>query len=521
MFSTPRLVDVSRQDCIATAFLDVAFAGPRHHLISVLWWPGLAVLIGMVTSSVTLGAALLVLGALVNLLWRTDGPPFFLFCLGFQWCFIVAGILYGLLFGVALHAAPGNMDRATMLSLLGLLAIAVGITTAQLLAAKHLQHSLVPSGASYNVERLFVSVLGLFWVNWFITLSPLVMSWTGAQIVLFALYFRYVLLAVLFLETFRQRHGYGYSIAALLFVVVPELASMMSAFKGVLFIFVLALLAGWQRRPQSSIAHGKNRRIAILVVGIGCALLFSGMVWEGVIKPTWRPAVMGGIVSGTPMERVSAFRAMARESSRQFSVSHSLGALTRRMSSATYFFSLTLERVPAVLPYERGAMTGRALRHLMKPRILFPDKPNLGSDSWLVRRYAGVYVAGAESGTSVGLGYMAQFYIDFGPVVMFVALFAMGIYIGSGFALLKHVAPSRQFYFGAAIVVAVRQLMTYEGELAKTVGGITMNIAVFAAVFLVAGSTLHRFFVFRRRVRGAHSSLQPAARLAARHQGEW
>lgn len=64
---------------------------------------------------------------------------------------------------------------------------------------------------------------------------------------------------------------------------------------------------------------------------------------------------------------------------------------------------------------------------VVTPRILFPDKGALLSDSEMVRTYSGVFVAGAEQGTSIAFGYAAEAYLDFGLPSMFVPSFLFGV----------------------------------------------------------------------------------------------
>src|SRR5262249_44425284 len=66
-----------------------------------------------------------------------------------------------------------------------------------------------------------------------------------------------------------------------------------------------------------------------------------------------------------------------------------------------YYPALAVARVPRHLPHTDGAIFGAALRHITMPRVFFPDKGELSSDSEMVRKYSGVWVAGAETGTSI------------------------------------------------------------------------------------------------------------------------
>ncbi len=473
----------------------------RRGAISIAW---VAVLFAGVAAwfSLTLSFAFIVLAFLAKHLWNEDGPPYLAFALAYQWCFIVAGVFYQSATGTITHSLYGNIDLATTVSLLGLVALASGITTGQRFAI-----SLATGQGSerfrqdrpYDIEHIFYATIAIYSVNWFVTLSAPAISFTAAQVILFALLFRTVFIAVLFLEIVQQRHKYGYGVIALLFVMIPEFVSIMSAFKEVVFVLLVSIFAAWTHRPTNNTVRRVNRHLILVGTAIAIALAIAGVAWEGFVKPAWRPAVRQGTITGTPFQRITAFGTLTRQSAQHFSLEQSLEILTRRFSSATTYFSLTLDRVPALLPHENGAMTGRALKHLATPRFLFPNKPVLPSDSWLVRRYAGVYVAGAESATSVGLGYMAQFYIDFGPLLMFLALLLLGVYIGVAFFGLMFTAPSRHFFWGSATVVAVRQLTAYEGELTKLLGGLTMNIAVFMVIFVIAGPTLHRTFLAKPR----------------------
>ena len=93
------------------------------------------------------------------------------------------------------------------------------------------------------------------------------------------------------------------------------------------------------------------------------------------------------------------------------------------------FFAKTIVNVPDNVPYENGALWAGALKHIVTPRLFFPDKAAL-DDSEFTYKYTGVRVSGTEQGTSIGIGYMAESYIDFGPYYMFVPVFLLGIGYG-------------------------------------------------------------------------------------------
>jgi hypothetical protein len=51
-----------------------------------------------------------------------------------------------------------------------------------------------------------------------------------------------------------------------------------------------------------------------------------------------------------------------------------------------YYPALAVERVPSILPHTNGAILNDALTHIVTPRVFFPDKPELMSDSEKVRK---------------------------------------------------------------------------------------------------------------------------------------
>ena len=97
------------------------------------------------------------------------------------------------------------------------------------------------------------------------------------------------------------------------------------------------------------------------------------------------------------------------------------------------FLAATMRNVPAHVPYENGALIGAAVMHVIEPRLLFPDKPRL-DDNQLTAKYAGFRLdARTSSGTSVGLGYVAELYIDFGVPGTIVVMFVLGFLGGRCF----------------------------------------------------------------------------------------
>ena len=86
-----------------------------------------------------------------------------------------------------------------------------------------------------------------------------------------------------------------------------------------------------------------------------------------------------------PLDGTKEFIQTVREEAPLVEIQSAIESVLARMSSDALYFSYVLERVPSLLPHENGMLTRRALLHILVPRIFFPEKLNLGSDSWLVK----------------------------------------------------------------------------------------------------------------------------------------
>jgi hypothetical protein len=90
----------------------------------------------------------------------------------------------------------------------------------------------------------------------------------------------------------------------------------------------------------------------------------------------------------------------------------------------------------------------------------------------------GIRVSGADEGTSIGMGYIAETYIDFGEVVMMIVIFLFGVSLGlvyrwmlyhRPFGGLLGLALANSFLFPAALV---------ETSITKLIGGLVVSLLV-------------------------------------------
>ena len=109
------------------------------------------------------------------------------------------------------------------------------------------------------------------------------------------------------------------------------------------------------------------------------------------------------------------------------------------------------------------------LTHIMSPRVFYTKKRGLVSDSELVRKYAGVFVAGEKENTNIAFGYAAESYVDFGVPLMFLPVFIYGLMMGITYQGFLRIIRHRDLAIGRhghllAVPVSVRAVVGEDGR---------------------------------------------------------
>jgi hypothetical protein len=150
---------------------------------------------------------------------------------------------------------------------------------------------------------------------------------------------------------------------------------------------------------------------------------------------------------------------------------------------------------------------GAALIHIVTPRVFFPNKAELPSDSEEVRKYSGVHVAGRETNTSIAFGYAPEAYIDFGIPLMFVPVFLFGVAVGFLYALFRQLIWHRELFVAFATVTFWLTVYLFERSWA-TMLGVSLGFMVYLGIPVVL---LDRFLLIKyaRQSREAPELLFP------------
>lgn len=218
--------------------------------------------------------------------------------------------------------------------------------------------------------------------------------------------------------------------------------------------------------------------------GLGCAVVITAVVWTG-IKGDYRRDFDDGMGQQSRVTRIQHIAALAKDW-------FALGPgefmkdadLTVSRIWAVHYPALAFARVPSVIPHQDGDILSRALLHIVTPRFAFPDKAELASDSEMVRRYAGVRVAGAEQGTSIAFGYVAESYIDFGMPVMLLPIFVFGIVMGVAYRAVFRLYHHREIAIAVGTVIFWISLYLFERSWIKMLG------STFSLLVYLGGATI-------------------------------
>jgi hypothetical protein len=463
-------------------------AGGSRRKVGYFWFFGaiLASALGLLTPNPALTAtALACIPAIVYLTLRRGEPPALTFACIMQWIQASAAILYTNWYGISLSAAYGGpeLEYATWLSLAGVIALAVGIRIAMVGVSDSVETELRNAAISLDPTRIFFGYAVGFIVSAFLVASaskiPAVTQFLYAIATI-----KFLFVFLLAASVIEQRQQYSLLFVAFGAEIAIGLIGFFSGFKSVFFVVGIAALI-------SPVAFRGKRLALIIIVVLGTA--FLGTLWTA-IKGDYRDFLNQGFASQeviAPLgERFGKLQDLVADF-RTSDMPDAFEALVLRMSYVQYF-AHTMSHVPSSVPYENGALWFGALKHVVTPRLLFPNKPII-DDSERASLYTGLQVAGVEQGTSIGIGYFAESYVDFGPVGMLVPICLLGV--SYGFLYRFFVIRVRHKLLGSAIVTAILVLggSAVETSNAKIVGSNVTLLLIFSILYFFFSDVLMRW----------------------------
>jgi hypothetical protein len=437
----------------------------------------LLVALAMISANPLLTVGSVVVGVLVvRLLWRPGEPAILLFMVGFQWLQVATRIFEADVLGipVAELTADGltSLDETIWLSLLALLALALGLR----LGAGPKRHASSDeirlevaelSAVRVLVAYLVLAVLGQLFeaVAWeYLPLTQILLALASLKTIPF------VILACMVLIDGR---GHRFLATALLIETVLGLSGYFADFKPVFYILIMIAMAARLRLTF--------RRMAIAGM-VGVTLVVLSLFWT-VVKSDYRAFINRGTNTQTvQVSRQDRFQFM-RNAIGRATISDIVGAIQPAVArlGAVDLFAATVYYVPRITPHTNGQIWFGAIRHTLMPRLLFPNKPVLTNDSRSTRRFTGLAVAGENEGTSIGIGYVAESYVDFGRLGMWFPIFCLGFIWGWMYRALLRRRSHRVMAYGLAIICLL-PVMFFETAATKQLGSGLSRLIVLSVV---------------------------------------
>ena len=457
-------------------------SSPYASLPGSLWLLfGLGALAGLLTPNPFLTAvSILLLPVFMTLLWRQGETPVLLFAVSFQWLQVTAKVFHANFLGIdvtslsnyTLGSELPSLASAIWLSLVGLTVLAVGMRLGMRKLGPVRWEEANHEVAGLSTNRAFLLYLLCTMLAAVLQANAWAAGGGLVQILRGAVSIKWVGFFILGYIVLKRKEGYPFFAAAVVIEFVSGIG-FFSGFKTVIFVTLLVIFTVRHRLKPTAIAAGFVLFGALLIFGAG---------WTS-IKGEFRGYLNQGTNSqATLVSRSDQFDKLGEliGDLEWYDISVAMGELFGRIAYVDYF-ALSIDYVPEVLPHEGGSLWKQSIMHTLTPRLFFPSKPPLVSDSETTMRYTGLVLAGEKEGTSISIGYMGESYIDFGRYGMFFPIFILGVIWG--FMYYYFTSRAQSLIIGYAFATALL-ISAYQFEMAgiKLVGGMVLNFLVLALI---------------------------------------
>ena len=427
-----------------------------------------------------LGVSLLVLLGGYHFLGPQNGPPVVAAAFTYQWLQITIALLYFALTGRQIvEMRTIDYKPIVLISLSAIVALFGGYAW---VTSRKNDETEIDRDGLHRASVGMVSICYVVTLALSITVQRIAWSFPALTQFLFVLGFaRYALLYILTMRLLNPTPQWTLVLFVLMVELVLGFTGYFASFRESLVFMGLAIVAsGSLRRPSTWAA-------ALLIA----AIAFSAALTWTVIKPKVREQFSSTSSTEDRLKNVAGVIAPALGGT-SVSWDYQLDHMVSRLWQV-YYPSLALARVPSTMPFEGGRILKSAVSNILMPRILFPEKGQIVSESELVRKYTGIHVAGRDRGTSFAFGYVAESYVDFGWPMLLVPILLFGCVIGYCDRLIRKVIKNNDILQGVRIVVLWSSMYLFETSWVIMLGTLTSLMAT-----LVVGAYLFEKIISRR-----------------------
>lgn len=434
---------------------------------------------------------------MVLLLWRKGEPPVLVFAGTFQWAQASTKIMQANNMGLTIpeyqkavvtaistaKGPPEGTEMAVWLSLTGIMVLALGarVMFYNMPAIKmeriQFEVSFLSTNRLFRIYFLFFIIM--YVLNEFVFAIPQL-----SQIFVTLINLKWLIFFILVITIIIKNENPIYAWLIIGLETVLGFTGFFSEFKEVFFFFGITLLTIRQ--------DFKLRTIIPLSLAIAF-LMFLSIFWTS-IKGGYREFVSQGTQSQAVLVSVQDQIDYVVDKIYLLTPEHYQLAFDALLDRISYvdFFGATLELVPTYVAHEEGAIYGGAIGHIFMPRLLFPDKPILPSDSEHTMKYTGIILASGTSGASFSIGYMADAYIDFGVPLMFVPVFLLGMLWGWMYRMFVLRSNIKLIGMGLAMIVLIHTFKL-ETAIIKLFGGVMIKFIILFVMMLFMERDMFKF----------------------------
>lgn len=361
--------------------------------------------------------------------WRDNEPKHILVNMLLYWAVVSIIIPYSTLIGKSYNDITryGKSDLR-LATWVGLGALTAYIFAVQISLRRVHKFSfetireLIEKYESTKIIYLYLSISILSAV-----LDSSIIKIPGAQLLLSVTFMKWVILTILIAQVAVTNDNQKLVLLIICAEILLSFSGFWAAFKNYIIVAIGAYLF---------LTPKLTWRTYVLLTMVSFLTLFISVVWT-YSKGEYRRYLTGGersqyVIQQNEIENIFRFIEIAQKdfSANNFSSSFAEGLenLVYRISYVE-FLAMTMNQVPTYLPHENGRLLQNAVEHILKPRILFPDKKPI-YDSELTSKYTGRKFSGVDEGTSFSLGTVAEAYVDFGIYYMLIPIFIFGFWVG-------------------------------------------------------------------------------------------
>ncbi len=428
-----------------------------------------------------------VIPVIVFLLWRKEEPPIFVFTSMYQWLQASVKIFHANMYNEPLKYFQKyeGTEQAIWLSITGVVVLSAGIrlilNNIKVISDKEIRKEL----KVFSINRLFFTYIIIFVAVVFLDKIKFYFL-QFSQIIVSVMQIKWAIFFILIVKILKEGEKKYYIISIIFLEVIIGFSGYFADFKEVFFFFFVTFLTVRYHIEIKS----------VLPLAIAFVLLFFLAVFWTSIKDEYRTFVRAG--SSAQVVRVSNSQKIKKfkELWNNFTKEHFAIAFNAMLERIAYvdFFGATIDYVPFYRKHTNGAVWATSVKHILMPRLLFPDKKILPSDSEHTMKYTGIILASTEQGASFSIGYMGDSYIDFGIYGMFIPIFFLGLLWGGIYKLFLLKSKYKLLGLSFATVVIMN---TYQLERAsvKLLGVVLMSFLVTFLFMLIMQRTIFLFLV--------------------------